>query len=230
MIKLRKPFFTVNPKAYLWGEKSLALALVAEELAIKHDVDILFTGQLADMRMLKENTKKLILTAQHLDGITPGRGMGYLLPEAAFEAGVRATFLNHAEHPLSIGDLAKAVARTKELGIATILCANTLAETRMLAQLQPEVMVCEPTELIGTGKVSSLEYVQSTNAVVKEISPQTQVLQAAGISTADDVYNTLMAGADATGGTSGIVCADNPAEVLKKMIEALVKAREELKL
>ena len=228
MIKLRKPFFTVNPKSYLWGEKTLQLALVADKLAEKYDIDILYTGQLADMRLLKQHTKHLILTAQHLDGIAIGRGMGYLLPEAAVEAGVKATFLNHAEHPLSIGDLTKAVARAKDLGIITIICANTLAEIKMIAELNPEVMVCEPTELIGTGQVSSLEYIQSTNKAVKDISPETLVLQAAGISTPDDVYNTLMAGADGTGGTSGIVCAADPCAILEKMLEGLVKARSEL--
>ncbi len=229
MIKFRKPFFTVNPKSYLWGEKTLQLALVADKLAEKHDVDIFYTAQLADMRLLKQHTKNLILTAQHLDGVVCGRGMGYLLPEAAVDAGVQATFLNHAEHPLSIGDLVKAVNRAKELGVATIVCANTLAETKMIAELNPEIMVCEPTELIGTGQVSSMEYIQSTNNAVKTISPDTAVLQAAGISTRDDVYNTLMAGADGTGGTSGIVCADDPIAVLKQMIEALVQARTDLK-
>ena len=48
-------------------------------------------------------------------------------------------------------------------------------------------MVCEPTELIGTGQTSDLQYMTETNRVVREIDPEILILQAAGISSAVDV-------------------------------------------
>ena len=71
---IRTPFFVVNPKAYLYGEGSLALALEADKLAAEYDVDIFFTAQACDLSMIAKATKHLIITAQHMDGILPGKG------------------------------------------------------------------------------------------------------------------------------------------------------------
>lgn len=77
---IRTPFFVVNPKAYLYGEKALELARCADRLAEQYDLDVFFTGQLVDLPALKRETKHLIITAQHMDGLRPGAGMGHVLP------------------------------------------------------------------------------------------------------------------------------------------------------
>lgn len=224
---IRTPFFVVNPKAYLYGEQALALACYADQLAEQYDLDIFFTAQHVDLPLLKANTTHLILTAQHMDGLTPGAGMGHILPEALKAAGVEATFLNHAEHPVPFAALAKTMARADELGILTIVCADTVEEARALAMLRPDIMVCEPTSLIGTGTVSGGDYMAATNQAVKSVSPHTLVLQAAGISSGENVYAAIHSGADGTGGTSGIVAKPDPRAALLEMIEALDKARKE---
>lgn len=225
--KVHTPFFVVNPKAYLYGEKALALAKYADKLAEQYGFDIFFTGQLIDLPRMKAETKHLIFTAQHMDGITPGVGMGYILPEALAEAGVEAVFLNHAEHPMPLSSLAKAMARADALGILTIVCADTAEEAQALAALKPDIMVCEPTSLIGTGRVSGSGYMRMTNEAVKAASPDTLVLQAAGISTGENVYAAILSGADGTGATSGIVAKEDPCAALLEMITALDKARSE---
>lgn len=224
--KLRTPFFVVNPKAYLYGEQALSLAKVADELAEKHDVDILFTVQHVDVTKIRQATKHLFITAQHLDGIQVGRGMGYILPEALSEAGVDATFLNHAEHQMELGELVKAIKRSDELGILTIACADSIEEARAVALLSPDVMVCEPTALIGTGQASDDSYKIETNTAVREINPDILMLQAAGISSVQDVEDALLTGADGTGGTSGIVSAADPADILRQMIEKVAEIKE----
>lgn len=227
--KIRRPFFVVNPKAYIYGEESVKLAKYVDRLAEEYGVDVFFTAQLVDLPSIKRETEHVIITAQHMDGITPGRGMGHVLPEALAQAGVQAVFLNHAEHPMSVNQLAKAMNRADRLGILTIVCADTVEEAQALAGLHPDIMVCEPTSLIGTGKVSGGNYMESTNRAVKEVSPDTLVLQAAGISTGEDVYQAILAGADGTGATSGIVAAADPYQAAKEMIEALAKAGKELR-
>lgn len=227
-VTLRRPFFVVNPKSYLYGDQAISLAKHADALAAKYDIDVLFTAQHVDLAAIKAATTHLIVTAQHMDGLTPGAGMGHILPEGLVNAGVQATFLNHAEHPMSINQLAKAMARAKELGVVTIVCADTVEEAQAIAKLQPDIMVCEPTSLIGTGKVSGEGYMRATNEAVKSVSPSTQVLQAAGISTAQNVYDAIASGADGTGGTSGIVCAKDPFATLDAMFEAMDQARKDL--
>ena len=226
---IRTPFFVVNPKAYLYGEGSLALALEADRLAAEYDVDIFFTAQACDLSMIAKATKHLIVTAQHMDGILPGRGMGSILPEAIKNAGAEATFLNHAEHSLSAGRLVNAIKRAKELDIIVLVCADSPEEARAIAELQPDIMICEPTSLIGSGNASDSEYKKRTNDLVRAVSPNTLVVQAAGISTDRDVYDAILSGADGTGATSGIVAAPDPVLAMRSMIKALAAAGRDFK-
>lgn len=227
--KIRRPFFVINPKSYLYGAEALKLAEYADSLAKQYDADLFFTAQLVDLPIISRKTTNLIITAQHMDGIVPGRGMGHVLPEALAEAGVSAVFLNHVEHPMTISQLAKAITRADELGILTIVCADTAEEAQAIARLHPDIMVCEPASLIGTGEVSGEDYMKATNEAVKSVSPDTLVLQAAGISNGENVYAAIMSGADGTGATSGIVAAADPFAALKEMMEALNKAGKEIK-
>src|SRR5699024_5181875 len=166
-------------------------------------------------------------TAQHMDGMKPGRGMGHVLPDSLHANGARATFLNHAEKPMNLNELITAIDRANELEIITIVCADSLKEAEAIARLNPDILLCEPTELIGTGETSGEEYIEQTNNAIKDINPDILVMQAAGISTADDVYQTISLGADGTGCTSGIVKAKNPEKMLNDMVEAAIKSAEE---
>lgn len=224
--KLRTPFFVVNPKAYLYGEKSLKLAKAVDELAKQYDVDILYTVQHVDAYRVKQETSHIILTVQHMDSLEAGTGMGYILGDALVEAGVEATFLNHAEHPVQISSLVATMKRAKELELLTVVCADSIAEARAIAVLEPDVMVCEPTELIGTGQVSDVSYMLETNRAVKNANASVKVLQAAGISTVEDVKQAFESGADGTGGTSGIIKSENPIDTVEAMLKELVKWKD----
>lgn len=226
--KIKYPFFVFNPKSYLYGEELLKLAKHADELALKYpECSILVTVPFADIMAVKNATQNIIVTAQHMDGIVPGRGIGHVLPESIYHAGARAVFLNHAERSMTVAALAQAIKRAKELGIETIVCADSIAEAKAVAIMGADVILCEPTELIGTGQTSDSSYIEQTNQAIKEIDETILVMQAAGISTAEDVYRTIELGADGTGCTSGITNADSPAGMLTDMVEALMKAYKE---
>ncbi len=227
MKKIGTPFFIVNPKSYLYGEESLQLALVADKLAEKYDVEIFFTAPFADLANIKAHTKNLRVTAQHMDPLVPGRGMGHVLPESLKAAGAEAVFLNHAEHSMTLTDLVKTINRAKELGIITVVCADCLEEAVAIAKLGPDILLCEPTALIGTGKTSSFDYIIETTTKIKEVDENILVMQASGISTGEDVYQTIVHGADGTGATSGILNAPDRAKRLEEMIQAIVKAKNE---
>lgn len=224
---IKTPFFVVNPKLYLYGNQLKQLALKADELAEKHQVTIFFTVPHPEIKVISDITNHIIVTAQHIDGVTPGKGMGHILPESTYEAGARATFLNHAEHPLSLSSLVKAIKRADELGMLTTVCCDTLKEAEAIAALNPDMILCEETDLIGTGKTSNDDYITSTIQTIKNINPKILIMQAAGVSKPEDVYRMISMGADGTGCTSGIVCAEDPIQMLNDMIEALVKAAKE---
>ena len=71
---LRTPFLVVNPKAYLVGQQVLELALVADELAARFEVDVLFSAQHVDLRQGGSGPARLGVGGQQRDPGGPGRG------------------------------------------------------------------------------------------------------------------------------------------------------------
>ena len=226
-LKIKPPFFEIGPNCYMYGEEMLALAKVIDRVAIKYDVDIIVTPQYTDIKPIADSTERIHVFAQHMDYLRPGRGLGSVLPEAVRAAGAVGVMLNHAERKLTMDAIEKTIARADEVGLGTIVCADTVEELTAIAKLSPNLLVAEPTELIGTGVTSDETYVTRTINDVRAINPDIMVLQGAGIKNGQDVYDTIMLGAEATGSTSGIFAAKDPAAMVEEMICALRTAWDE---
>ena len=219
--KIRAPYFEIGPKCFMWGERMLRLAQAVDEIAAEYDLDVIITPQYADIRMIAENTSHIHVYAQHMDYLRPGRGLGSVLPESIKEAGAVGVMLNHAEKKLTLDEIEKTIARADEVGLATIVSPDSVREIEAVAKLSPNLIVAEPTELIGTGVTSDMGYVRDTIEAVRRIDPDIMVLQGAGISTPDDVARVIRAGALATGCTSGVMRAADPEAAARAMLSTL---------
>lgn len=228
-LEIKPPFFEVGPKAYLYGKKALELAKEADRISEKYQVQIIFTPQYVDIPIIARETKNLWVFAQHMDPITAGKGMGSVLPEALKEAGAVGVFLNHSERRLTLSEINKAIKRADEVGLVTLVCADSPEEAAALAHLNPNIILAEPPELIGSRNqmVGERNYITEINTMIKNINPRIHVMHAAGIWNGEDVYKIVSMGAEGTGSTSGIVKADNPARVLEEMIQAMRTAWSE---
>ena len=224
---IKPPFFEFGPKAYLYGEELLRLVKVIYRTAARLDVDVIITPQYSDIRLLAENTERVFIFAQHMDPLPVGRGLGSVLPEALKAAGTVGVMLNHAEKPLSMDVIRQTIRRADEVGLATIVCADTAEELAEIAKMSPNLLVAEPTALIGTGQTSDASYVTETIRLVKEIDPRIMVLQGAGISSGKDVDRVIRLGAQGTGSTSGIIKAADPAAMAEEMLFSLRTAWDE---
>lgn len=221
---LKPPFFEIGPKNYLFGDDILDLARIADEAAAKYDVRVIYTTPYADIRRVAESVKNLKVFAPHMDDIPVGRGLACVLGESLKAAGADGVMLNHAERPLPSSTLVRTLNRARELGLMSIVCADSMAETRAVAEMHPDLMITEPTELIGTGRAADLSYVKTSVDAITKIDPNIGILVGGGISNGTDVYNTIMAGADATGSSSGIVKAADPGAMVNEMLQALRQA------
>lgn len=222
--KIRAPFFEIGPKSYLYGDDVLNLALAADEASKKYDVDVIFTTPFLELRRVRESTDRIFVFAPHMDTIVPGRGLADILPEGVKAAGADGVMLNHCERPLNISTLRQSILRARELELLSIVCADSIADAKAVAELHPDIIVAEPSELIGSGKASSMDYVAASTEAVKGVDPNILVLQGAGISNGQDVYNVIYAGADATGSSSGIIKAPSPAAMIDEMLRAVREA------
>ncbi len=225
--KIEPPFFEIGPKAYMYGDDMVSLAKTIDVAAKKYDVNVILTPQYTDIYRVAQATDKVLVFAQHMDSLEIGRGLGSVLPEAVKAAGAVGVMLNHVEKQLSIAELKACIRRAEDLGLYSIVCADSIAEASAIARLAPDIIVCEPSELIGAGQPSDEEYVQASIAAVKSVNPDILVLQGAGISNGRDVYNVIRAGAEATGTTSGIMKAVDKAAMVDEMLGALRRAWNE---
>lgn len=223
---IRKPFFEIGPKTYIYGKKALELALAADRASEKYKVDIIFSAQYTDIRPIAEATSHIRVFAQHMDPVYPGKGIGAVLPEAIKEAGAVGVLLNHAERPLTLDELSRSIARAREVGLATLVCAGTPEEGAAAAVLGPDLILAESPALIGKGArgPEDMAEIARINDTVHRVAPEMMILHGAGISNEKDVFEIIKAGADATGSTSGIMKAEHPCEMLERMIAAVAAA------
>lgn len=228
--KIRVPYFEIGTKNYVWGDKVLEYALAADAAAEKYDVDVLFITSPLEIRRIVESTKHLIVLAPYMDTLRPGRGMADILPEGIKAAGAQGVVVNHCEKPMSLPQIKKTIDRANELDLLIFACADTVAEAKAIAELHPDIINPEPSELIGgTGAgVSSMGYVKEVIKSIKDIYPDILVEQAAGITNGQQVYDFIMAGSEAAGAASGIMNAKDPIAMIDEMIAATKRAKDDL--
>lgn len=207
----------------------MELARHANELAKCHPIDILFTAPHTELANVVRECPNLIVTAQHADVDEPGDGMGRVFMESLVHIGVQAVVLNHADHPIPMSTLSKSILRARKVGLQTIVCADTIQEAQATALLDADIVLAEPTELIGQEQISSHDYVTSTIESIKKVNPDILVEQGAGIRSEKDVKKLLQLGADGVGVTSGIVKAEDPFGMMEKMIQAVASFKRERK-
>ena len=134
---IRAPFFEIGPKSYLYGQDVVDLAIAADKASEKYGVDIIFTTPIVSISVVKAATKHIHVFAPHMDPLEPGRGLADILPESLVAAGAEGVMLNHVEKPLTLGVLKKTIERAKEVGLTTIVCADSIVEASMIAKLDP---------------------------------------------------------------------------------------------
>ncbi len=228
--QIRVPYFEVGTKNYVYGDTLLEYAIAADKAAEKYDIDVLFICPAVEIRRVCENTKKLIVLAPYMDTLRPGRGMADVLPEGLKAAGAQGVVINHCEKPMSLPQMKATIDRARELDMLVFACADTLAEAKAIAQLHPDIINPEPSEIIGGGNgVSPMAYVKDSIKVIKEIYPDIMVEQAAGITNGQQVYDFIMAGSEAAGAASGIMNAADPIAMIDEMIAATRRAADDLK-
>lgn len=225
---IHEPFFEYGPKCYMYGDTLLEIAKGLDVLSEKYNVDIILDVADTEIYNIAHHTTRIHVFSQHMDSLPVGRGMGRSLPEALKAAGAVGVMLNHAEHKLTLDEIAAAIRRADEVGLATMICADSIEEVKAIASLAPNILVAEPTELIGTGKTADQTYVDSVIRCIHEINPSIKPFPSAGISKSEDCYNIIKAGSSASGCSSAIAKSAHPLALAEEMIAAVRCAWDEL--
>lgn len=223
-LEYRPPIFEIGLKGYVYGAEAVALAVAADRLAAEFDVTVIVDPQIVDIPSIASATRNLLVFAQHMDSVPIGRGAGRVLPEAIKQAGAVGTMLNHSESRITLHEMAKTIRRADEVGLATLVCADSPEEAAAVALLRPNMILAEPPDLVGTSTAVGSEmrdFVSQVLGLVRPIDQRIIVFCSAGIRSPEDVSDVLRLGVDATGSTSGILKSSDPVGTMRSMIRAM---------
>ena len=222
---MKTPIIIINVKTYeeSTGKKALEIAQAAEKVAQKEKAEIAIAVQATDITMISQKVK-LPIMAQHIDNKTYGSNTGFLIPEAAKQAGAVGTILNHAEHQIDEKTIEETIKKAQKLGMFVCLCANTPQRGAELAKYNPEFIAVEPPELIGGDiSVSNAQPGIVVDAVklIKKANPKIKVLVGAGVKTGADVKKSLELGAEGVLLASGVVKAADKEKTITDLAKGL---------
>lgn len=226
-IRIVPPVFEIGLKGYLWGDAAVRLAVQADQLAAELGVSIVFDPQAVDISAIATATSRLLVFAQHMDPVEPGRGVGAVLAEAIRDAGAVGTLLNHSEKPMARDDLARAIELARAVGLTTLVFADSPAEAAKFARLGPDIVLAEPPALIASGVSAGnvmAGFVAEAVDAVKGVDPRILVMSGAGVNGPEDVEQMMRLGLDGTGSSSGILRAADPLVMMRAMLEATARA------
>lgn len=219
---MQLPLILTNFKTYqsATGKSALDLAKKHELVAKATGQNIAVAVQAFDLANIAKNID-IHVFAQNIDIAEYGSFTGWNMAEAAKEAGAYGTILNHSEHRVPFEILGKAIQRAKEVGLKTVVCAETAQEAAEIMQkFNPDLVAVEPPELIG-GDIS----VSTSNpGIIRdsvELIGAGKVLVGAGIKNGEDVKIAVELGSVGVLLASGITKAENPEAVLQDLVAGL---------
>ena len=226
---IKTPVIVINYKVYntSFGNSALSIAKAAEEVSINTGVNIIVAPPATEIRTLASNVS-IPVYAQHVDPVDLGAYTGHIPPEAVKEAGAKGFIINHSERRIRVDEIARLVIKARNLGLNTLVCADTPEVAAALVVLNPDMIAIEPPELIGTGIAVSKakpEIILSTVSRIRSVNNDVIILTGAGISTPEDVVKALELGTSGVLISSAIMKAKDPKKVINEMAEAVISRK-----
>ncbi len=224
ILTVKTPIIIVNFKTYEkgTGKAAVRLAEIAEEVSKETGASIAVAPQFTDIERVARKVS-IPVFAQHVDPISFGSNTGHILAQAVKEAGAIGTIINHSERQIKPADIEAAVKKAREVGLITVVCADTPETSKKLAEFNPDFLAIEPPELIGTGipvSKAKPEVVTDSLEAVKKINPKITVLCGAGITVGEDYAAALKLGTEGVIIASGVVKAKDQRAALIDLAKA----------
>lgn len=216
-----KPLIIINFKTYkeVSGAKALALAKkIAEVKRPKYNIFIAPPV----LRMHEVATKSNIkVLSQVVSEFEYGAHTGSILLDELKKMKVQGIILNHSEQKIHLAKIAVIIKACKKRNMMCVVCSSSLGEMKKIAQLHPDFIAYEPSELIG-GNISVTEanpsIIVDAIEIVKKVSRKSKLLVGAGVHSTEDIGHALMLGAHGVLLAHAVVQAKDPQKFLEKML------------
>lgn len=224
---MKPPIILINYKAYenSYGEKGMEISKKIEKVSKEYGVPIIVSVPATMIHRLSKETE-LTVYAQHVDGLDHGAKTGSILPEMVKDAGGKGSLLNHSEKRVRLDEIHDAIIRMRRLGLESVVCVDRYELVHSMGILNPDAILIEPPELIGSGVAVSKAKPEVITRAVDEIRKVKGVylIAGAGITSGEDVYKAIELGADGIGVASAVMKAKDPEKVVSDFVSQALKA------
>ncbi|MCS7093135.1 MAG: triose-phosphate isomerase [Patescibacteria group bacterium] len=198
------------------GDEAIKLLSGVKEIIEKTKVKVIPVAQATDIYRIKRELG-LIVWAQHIDPIDPGRHFGWLSPYSVKQAGAEGVVINHSEHKLSKLEIKKTIEKAKEYSLRTLVLTDTPILAIRVDGYQPDYLGYEKEEFIASGMPMIDQEKDTIRFLVKKI--HRPLIIGAGITRSKDVAAALLLGASGVILSSAFVKAKNPKKKLLELVQ-----------
>jgi len=196
------------------GDNVIKLLSSVKKVSKETGVKIIPLAQVSDIYRIRKELD-IEVWSQHIDPIDPGRNFGLVSPYSIKESGASGIAINHSERPIDLTAIEKTISKAKEFGLKTLAIAQTINMAVQISNWKPDYLLFEDPNLIA-GKISMIDQQRAMiEELIKKIS--TPLVIGAGISSKDDVINSIKIGAVGVGLATAFVKSDNPEEKLREL-------------
>lgn len=220
----------INFKTYKtsYGSRALSIAREADSIAKEYSslVRVILLPPATEIVRVANVVSYSSIFAQHVDPVDEGAYTGHITAEMVKEAGAVGVMINHSERRVRLDEISFILGKARKLGLETLVCADTPEVAAAVSVLNPSMLAIEPPELIGTGipvSKAKPEVVTGTVSKVRELNKEVTILTGAGITTGDDVAAAIRLGTQGVLVASAVMKAQDPAKVIKEMVESITK-------
>lgn len=222
---MKPPVMIVNFKVYreAEGDRCALLARACQNVSVETGVPM----AVCPSHLVSAGLARLLdipVLSQSVDPLPPGAGTGYVTPSMLHSTEISGTLINHSEHRMPRGDVARAVEMCRDLRLFTCVCTADAAESGDYASFGSDAIAVEPPGLIG-GDVSVTtadpDIVSDAVDGVRAVDPGIAVYCGAGVKTGEDVRAALDLGAHGVLLASGVVKAADPEAVLRDLVSKI---------
>jgi triosephosphate isomerase len=206
---LKRPLI-INFKNYeeVSADKAIKLAESARQVAEKQKIEIVVAPPQPVLALIAKSVQIPVI-CQHVDNEKMGPSTGFVVPEMAKSYGAVGSLINHSEHRIDMSSIRNLVERMREIGMASIVCAQEPHEVVEISTFHPDFIAIEPPELIGSGRAVSKENPAIITKSVQGAGSRSSVICGAGITDKDDVAKAMELGSQGILVASGIVKANS---------------------
>jgi len=171
---------------------------------------------------LKGTYPQLNLAAQTVDNKPAGSTTGWMPAQNLADAGITLSIYNHSEHRQNQETIVEDIKAIQATGVNLVVCCENVEEAAKILEANPFAIAYEPKDLIGSG-ISVTTRPEACKEFISLVKGKTKVIIGAGVTTGEDVKNSLEMGADGVLLASAFVKATDPFAKLVELAMPFVK-------